>query len=136
MRKYEDLNLLMKFKPEVCISMLHLPIVLALPLIKEVFVAVLGTKAIPRCCSFEEGIHGKNSFHPKGLALDLSCRRFTANKQNELTVILSRRLRELDPHWQVVLEFDIFDSQGNQIKWGHLHLEYDIRLAVTYMEAR
>ena len=130
MIKYKNVPLLMKFKSEVNISMLYSPVVAALPIIKKIFVEVINPRSTPICTSFEEGIHGENSFHPKGLALDLSCRYYADKKQEMLAVKLNKALKDLDPHWQVILEFDEFNSEGEQIKWGHLHLEFDINLEV------
>lgn len=130
MIKIEDLVIVAKFKPVVRISILYLPMALALPLIKTIFVEVLGSDATPLGTSFEEGRHMKNSLHYKGLAIDIRCRYYTANQQSALAVALSKALRALDPHWDVVLEFDKYNSQGKQIKWGHLHIEYDINKVI------
>lgn len=99
----------------------------AMPHIRAAYQKVTGKTFT--IASWQDSIHGADSFHPKGLALDLRCRDLSMNVQNNLFRELKASLQALDKHWDVVWEVDEYSKTDETkiVKYGHMHIEYDIR---------
>lgn len=105
----------MILRPNVSIWGIKPPLVLALNTIDNI---VRGFPGLPELeiTHVTDGVHGKGSLHPSGLAADIHCRSWGPMVQK----VLAKIKTSLGPHFDVILE-DAQDLKGNI----HIHVEYD-----------
>lgn len=124
-----EVEIVCMMKDTVRFTVLYKPVYDALPIIKQIVKKNVGISSF-LLTSGNDSQHGKPSYHDENLAFDVRTRGWTAMQiQNVLRDSLAA-LRAIDPHWDVVFEPDAFNTQGQQIKWQHLHFEFDRRKKV------